>query len=60
MGDAPPEAPWYAGGLRFHCTACGECCTGVPGYVWITADDLARMASVLADTLIRNGLVSTE
>lgn len=22
----PGKAPWYADGLRFSCTACGECC----------------------------------
>ncbi|MDA1196038.1 MAG: YkgJ family cysteine cluster protein, partial [Planctomycetota bacterium] len=50
---APPEAaavsasepaPWYADGLRFRCTACGQCCTGEPGHVWVTKDDIKRMA----------------
>lgn len=40
----PGEPPWYADGLRFRCTACGECCTGEPGYVYVTSSDVARMA----------------
>ena len=35
---------WYADGLRFACTQCGNCCTGPPGYVWITDDDIAQLA----------------
>ena len=27
---------WYRDGLRFECTRCGACCTGAPGYVWVT------------------------
>ncbi|MCC7137688.1 MAG: YkgJ family cysteine cluster protein [Planctomycetes bacterium] len=42
----PPDKPWYdAMGLRFRCTACGKCCTGEPGYVWVTPDDVARIAA---------------
>ena len=44
---ASGEAPWYADGLRFFCTACGACCTGVPGYVWVQPDDVERMAASL-------------
>src|SRR5262245_42706064 len=36
--------PWYRDGLRFECTACGKCCTGVPGYVWVTEAEIERMA----------------
>jgi Fe-S-cluster containining protein len=39
--------PWYAGGLRFHCTMCGHCCTGAPGYVWVTDDEVAAIAAKL-------------
>ncbi len=35
---------WYADGLRFSCTQCGNCCTCPAGYVWITDDDIAQMA----------------
>ncbi len=42
-GGAPP-APWYAGGLRFTCTQCGNCCGGAPGYVWVSAAEIAALA----------------
>jgi Fe-S-cluster containining protein len=38
------DDPWYREGLRFRCTQCGNCCTGAPGFVWITDDELARLA----------------
>lgn len=41
------DVPWYANGLRFECTGCGQCCTGAPGYVWITKEDIVRMADYL-------------
>ena len=34
--DPSPNTPWYADGLPFTCTQCGDCCTGDPGYVWVT------------------------
>ncbi len=36
--------PWYKEGLRFKCTGCGKCCTGFPGYVWLTEEDIDRLA----------------
>lgn len=45
--DSPPE-PWYRDGLRFSCTECGDCCTGAPGYVWVTAEEIAAIATRLA------------
>ncbi len=42
--DAPAEAPWYRDGLAFECTRCGACCTGAPGYVWVNAQEIARLA----------------
>jgi Fe-S-cluster containining protein len=38
------QAPWYKDGLRFQCTACGDCCTGAPGYVWVNSDEIERLA----------------
>ena len=38
---------WYSEGLKFQCTQCGNCCTGAPGYVWITVPELYRMAEFL-------------
>ena len=48
-GPAPEIDPsvWYAGGLRFECTQCGNCCTGAPGYVWVTEEDMQRIAAYL-------------
>jgi Fe-S-cluster containining protein len=38
---------WYAGGLRFRCTQCGNCCTGPPGTVWFTPAEGRAMAERL-------------
>lgn len=38
---------WYKGGLRFECTGCGNCCTGEPGYVWVTREDIRHIAEYL-------------
>ncbi|MFI5343581.1 MAG: YkgJ family cysteine cluster protein [Chlamydiales bacterium] len=39
--------PWYADGLRFKCTECGQCCTGAPGYVWVNDQEIEQIASHL-------------
>lgn len=38
------DGPWYRDGLNFTCTQCGNCCTGEPGYVWVTREDIDRLA----------------
>jgi uncharacterized protein len=38
--------PWYADGLRFACTQCGNCCTGKPGFVWVNDEEIAAIAEV--------------
>lgn len=38
---------WYANGLRFSCTQCGNCCTGPTGYVWFSEDEATGMAKQL-------------
>lgn len=43
---AKPE-PWYSKGLRFECTGCGQCCTGAPGYVWVTPEEIEAIADHL-------------
>jgi Fe-S-cluster containining protein len=35
---------WYADGLRFACTQCGNCCTGTPGFVWVNDEEIAALA----------------
>jgi uncharacterized protein len=39
--------PWYYDGLKFACTGCGACCTGAPGYVWVTQAEIQTLAAVL-------------
>jgi len=41
--------PWYRNGLRFECTGCGDCCTGEPGYVWVTPEEIAELAQLTGD-----------
>lgn len=38
------KGPWYADGLVFACSRCGDCCTGAPGYVWVGAAEIERLA----------------
>jgi len=38
---------WYRDGLSFSCTQCGNCCTGGPGYVWISKVEIERLAEHL-------------
>ena len=40
---AAGKMPWYADGLRFACRQCGVCCTGEPGYVWVTEEEIAAI-----------------
>jgi Fe-S-cluster containining protein len=47
VATQPPPAPWYAQGLRFTCTCCGNCCTGGPGFVWISEEEICRLAAHL-------------
>jgi uncharacterized protein len=39
--------PWYKDGLRFQCTECGKCCSGGPGYVWVTEQEIEAIAKLL-------------
>lgn len=46
--DGPKSAePWYSEGLQFTCSQCGDCCTGAPGAVWVTEDELSAIAAEL-------------
>ena len=38
------KTPWYADGLRFECSQCGDCCTGAPGFVWVTQPEIDALA----------------
>ena len=37
--------PWYKNGLKFRCTQCGDCCTGDPGFVWVTEEEIAAICN---------------
>lgn len=38
---------WFANGLKFGCRQCGRCCTGEPGYVWVTNEEIVRLAKAV-------------
>lgn len=38
---------WYQAGLSFECTQCGNCCSGNPGYVWATKEEIRKIAAFL-------------
>ena len=39
--------PWYASGLLFACRKCNNCCTGEPGYVWVSKKECRLIAEHL-------------
>ncbi len=43
--------PWYRNGLAFRCTRCGNCCTGAPGFVWVTDEEVAAIAALRGEPL---------
>ena len=45
------EERWFEGGLRFQCTACGKCCTGSSGHVYLSGADMERLASFFQLTI---------
>lgn len=51
MSDSIALTVWYADGLRFSCTQCGNCCSGPPGYVWVSAHEARDIAASLGITL---------
>ena len=55
MSDETEEKPWYSGGLAFECTRCGHCCTGDPGFVWVTEEELAAIAKFLGGPFEKYG-----
>lgn len=44
-------ATFFDAGLRFRCTGCGGCCTGEPGYVWVSKAEREAIANHLGLTL---------
>ncbi len=41
------RSKWYQIGLNFECTQCGNCCSGPPGYVWVTKKEIKAIAEHL-------------
>ncbi len=48
--QAEPKERWYEDGLHFSCHQCGNCCTGPPGFVWVTDEEVGAMAAFLEIT----------
>jgi uncharacterized protein len=44
------RSPWYQAGLQFSCTQCGNCCTGAPGYVYLSREEVGRIAAFIGRT----------
>jgi uncharacterized protein len=42
---------WFKNGLQFDCTGCGDCCTGAPGYVWVTGEEIRGLAKAVGLSL---------
>ena len=38
------DEPWFSQGLRFTCSQCGNCCSGGPGFVWVSDEEIAKLA----------------
>lgn len=47
VSDVTTGQPWYAPGLSFTCTQCGNCCTGEPGNVWVDAAEIDAISRYL-------------
>jgi Fe-S-cluster containining protein len=41
---------FYAEGLRFECTRCSRCCRHAPGFVFLSLEDLRRLADAASVT----------
>jgi uncharacterized protein len=46
---------WYKKGLSFACQSCGKCCTGSPGYVWVSLKEASSIADFLKISLEKFG-----
>ncbi|MDZ4687923.1 MAG: YkgJ family cysteine cluster protein [Planctomycetaceae bacterium] len=59
------DAPWYTDGLAFQCTQCGNCCTGGPGTVSVSPEEIQAIADFRGETygdvmIHRTRIVGTE
>ncbi len=49
----PDDDVFYSRGLQFECLECGRCCTGFPGYVYLSQADIEKLAAFLRISLER-------
>jgi hypothetical protein len=41
--------PFLADGIRFACTNCGACCTGAPGWIQVSREEILAIAGHLGE-----------
>lgn len=41
------EQWWEATGIRFECIACGKCCGGAPGFIWVNEEEKEGISKFL-------------
>jgi len=41
------KKPFYQKGLQFECLKCGKCCSGFPGFVYLSIEDIKEICSFL-------------
>ncbi|WP_397569650.1 YkgJ family cysteine cluster protein [Schlesneria sp. T3-172] len=51
---------WYSDGLKFKCTQCGNCCTGSPGVVWVTDEELQAIADFRGESIGETRITHTK
>lgn len=51
--DSQKQARFYETGLQFECTRCGKCCTGFPGYVYLSESDIILITKYLKENIGR-------
>ena len=47
IADKDEKRYFFAHGLRFSCIQCGECCTGAPGIVRISTEEISALSEFL-------------
>ena len=45
---------WYQEGLKFSCQQCGNCCSGEPGYVWVSPKEIESIQGYLEENDIEH------
>ncbi|MCA9254011.1 MAG: YkgJ family cysteine cluster protein [Phycisphaerales bacterium] len=45
--DSNSNGKWYGEGLRFECTQCGDCCSGAPGFVYVSEEEIEKIAAFM-------------